>query len=879
MSRIFARKLGISPVTAQLLINRGIYTVEQGRAFLGSELARLYPPQLLKDMEKAVARILRAAENGEKILVYGDYDVDGITATVLLVRVLRRLGAKVHYYIPNRLEEGYGLHLAVLQKAREGGTELVVTVDCGISALAEAAWAQANGLDLIVTDHHEPPPEIPGALAVINPKRPDCGYPFKELAGVGVALKLAQALLEAAGDKNGSWQDYLDLVCLGTIADIVPVHGENRILVKHGLPRLAATANPGLKALIAASGIKEESLGAREVGFGLAPRLNAAGRIGSPELAARLLLTDNSGEAWELAAELNRGNQARQKIESAVMEEALKLLEEEPEQAGARVMVLASENWHPGVIGIVASRLMERFYRPVLLIALEGRAGKGSARSIPEFNIYKALGHCREYLLDYGGHALAAGFSIEKDRVGDFSREINRYAEALMGDRKILPRLVLDGIIDIDQVSEELVQEINLLQPFGHHNPDPMLGCLRAPVLESRGVGRGAAHLKLRLRGEKSVLDGIGFHLGAYAEVLATAETVDLAFIPGINEYNGRRSVQLEVKDIGIPAPLDIRDQQNRGISLAPAGPRALSGGEPAEDREELFIPEFVLETLGNLKMIEWPWPGLNQKHGGRVEVIDRRGFPERPGLLAELACGGEPTLVVTSCGYQTIELAHYLQLARPALKGRAAFCHGFTPEKELSALAVKFAAGEIEIVVATPAAAGMIGRHASQAIIYHLPCSSETVKKVMSAMDPGGRLCLLFSPGDLEENLAGLAALAPDREYLACLYKMLRKEQNNKGEVILNPARAARAMAEAGFLHGRAFTVEVALTVLEELGLIVVGKGRGDFLKVALLPVPPAKKDLLAAQTYKRLHQLKEDSITWMRKILNEPLHSLWNF
>lgn len=874
LCRILACKLGISTITAQLLINRGIYTVEQGRAFLGSELERLHPPLLLKDMEKAVKRILKAISAGEKILIYGDYDADGITATALLVHVFRRLGAGVDYYIPNRLEEGYGLHLEVLRKAKEKGTDLVVTVDCGISAQAEAFWAKENGLDLIITDHHEPPPEIPQAFAVINPKRRDCKYPFKELAGVGVALKLAQALLEEAGKESEAWQDYLDLVCLGTIADIVPIHGENRILVKHGLTGLANTVSPGLQALMAVSGVNKDDLGPREVGFGLAPRLNAAGRIGSPDLAARLLLTDNIGEAWEFAGELNRGNQTRQKIESAVLEEALKLLEDKPDLLDARVLVLASENWHPGVIGIVASRLLGRFYRPVLLIALEGEEGKGSARSIPDFNIHKALTHCRNHLLDYGGHALAAGFSINSCKIEDFRREINIYAEQVIDDNKMIPRMDLDGIIDMGQISEDLVNEINLLRPFGHNNPNPLLGCLKASVLESRGVGRGAAHLKLRLRGENGSLDGIGFNLGAYAEVLATAEAVDLAFVPGINEYNGRRSVQLEVKDLGVPATMDPMEQENQESSGL-EGVCFASAGEPAEDKEELFIPEFILKTLENYKITDQPEQDACKKQIQNIELIDRRGSIERPDHLAELAGDGESTLVITSCGYQTIELSHYLRLVRPTLRGKVAFCHGSISEESRTVLAAMFEAGEIKTLFATPAVAGSIGRHACRVLLYHLPYSPETINCAVNALQPDGRLYFLFGPEDLEDNLAGLEAMAPDREYLACLYKTLRREQNGKVQVNVDPARAARTLAETGFPHSGEYTVRVALAILGELGLIF-STGEGRSLQVKLFPSPSEKKDLLEAQTYRQLHQIKEESVTWMRKLLNEPLHNL---
>lgn len=872
LSGIFARKLGISPVTAQLLINRGIYTVEHGRAFLGSELERLYNPKLLKDMDKAVKRILKAAASGEKILVYGDYDVDGITAAVIMIRVLRRIGSNVEYYVPDRLKEGYGLHLEVLQKEWEKGTRLIVTVDCGISDVTEALWAREKGLDLIITDHHEPPPQLPPACAVINPKRPDCSYPFKELAGVGVALKLAQALLEEVGEKDTVWQDYLDLACLGTIADIVPLHGENRILVKHGLPVLANTVNPGLQALMAVSGISRDGLTPREVGFSLAPRLNAAGRIGNPSLAVSFLITEDREEAWQIASELNRLNQVRQKIESKIMEEALGLLKKVPEQEKACVLVLASEDWHPGVTGIVASRLVEIFYRPVILIALEGEKGKGSARSIPDFNVYDALTYCRSRLLEYGGHALAAGFTIESSGVEEFRNEINRYARQVIGDKEMIPLLELDSIVDMAQVSEGLVDEINLLRPFGHYNPVPLLCCLKALIMESRSVGEGAAHLKMRLRSENAVVDGIGFNLGAYAEVLATADEVDLAFVPSINEYNGRRLIQLKVKDIGVPAVLDFMEQNNQeGTDSA----GVFSKAEELIHREEMYVPEFILSILMDIKAAgEFAQLDYVKKIRD-VELIDRRDLVERPGYMAETAGKGESTLVITSCGYQTIELAYYMHMSKPSFRGKVAFCHNLNSDRERTRLAEMFKAGDIKVLFVTPALAGALGVRASQVLLYYLPCSPEVISYAVNILQPGGRLYFLFGHQDLEDNMAALESLAPDRKYLAYLYMLLRRAQSGSDRVSLNPARVARQLVKAGFTHCMEHTVNVALAVLEELDLIKSTRSGESFL-IELFPSPAEKRNLMESWTYRRLQHVKEESAAWMRKLLIEPLHSI---
>ncbi|NLI13072.1 MAG: single-stranded-DNA-specific exonuclease RecJ [Peptococcaceae bacterium] len=865
LSRILARQLGVSQVVAQLLINRGIHTTEQGRLFLSSDLASLHQPFLFRDMDKAVNRIISAVNAGEKILVYGDYDADGLTATALLVKVFKELGRDVSYYVPNRLVEGYGVHLEVLRKAREAGTSLAITVDCGISALAEARWSGENGLDLIITDHHEPPAEVPQAFALLNPKIPGCEYPFKELAGVGVALKLAQALLEAAGRGSVAWQRYLDLACLGTVADIVPLHGENRILVKHGLQVLARTKSPGLEALMSSSGIKKEDLGPREVGFGLAPRLNAAGRIGSPDLALKLLLTDNTEEAWELACVLNKGNQERQRIESAVLGEALGLLEERPDMGQSRIITLASENWHPGVIGIVASRLTERFYRPVFLLSLEGDEGKGSARSIPGFNIHQALSYCQKHLLDFGGHEMAAGFAIKRSNIESFYEELKIYAEKVLGDRKLMPLLDVDGFIDITQVSEELVNEIIKLSPYGHANPYPLLACRKATLVESRGVGKGAAHLKLRLRTDAADLDGIGFNLGAYAEVLAAAESVDIAFVPGMNEYNGRRSVQIEVKDFGNPALLDGLEQLQEGTLSVKDG-----------IGEELFIPYFVLGKFKDLNNGRYSNRAALSSRIQDVELIDRRNSGDRPTLLARLASAGDFTLVVASCAYQVIELAHHIKLARPDLKGKVACCYQRNQKHKESVLTALCETGEAVVLVATPEAASQACFSAGQVLLYNLPYDLQSINASIEHIAPGGRLHFLCSDEDFQDNLLGLESMLPGREYLASIYHLLRREKKEYLTADLKLLRTA--MVGAGFIHMGACTLKVAFTVLSELGLLNF-ETKDDFVRFHLLPAPAVKKDLFQSPTYKFLYGIKEDSISFMRKFLNEPVNNLLLF
>lgn len=861
LSQIFARKIGISPLMAQLLVNRGIYTVDHARDYLSCDLASLHPAALLCDMPKAVARILDSVRRQDKILVYGDYDVDGITATALMVRVFQRLGIEVFYHIPNRLTEGYGLRLDVLKQAAADGMNLIITLDCGISSIEEALWAHVNGLDLIITDHHEPGEDLPQAFAVVNPKRPDCPYPFKDLAGVGVALKLAQALLEEAGMNKLIWQEYLDLACLGTIADIVPVQGENRIIVKHGLSRLSATENAGLQALIEISELDKKALGPREVGFGLAPRLNAAGRVNSPEPALKLLLSEDKTEARELATALNQLNQERQKIEAEVFEEIKSMLDARPALAKDRVLVFASPGWHVGVIGIVASRLLAIYNRPVLLIALKDGQGKGSARSVPGFHLHQALSHCQSLLINFGGHALAAGFSIEEGRIEDFRREINLYAEEIFHDEDTPILIELDGLINMDQVCEDLINEFDLLRPFGHHNPGPLLGCRQATVLKCRGVGRNAAHLKMLLKSQNITFDGIGFNLGAYAEALATAEEVDLAFVPGINEYNGRSSIQLEVKELGLPAVLETAGEKQadflKGVDFVPA---------------ELFMPEYVQLKLRELMQGSSLCAPVHPITLAPVKLEDWRRVGDRSGALVKAASCGDPVVVIASSGYRTIELAHFLQLAVPFLAGKVAFCHSSSTDNEKNRVRQFFQDGNIKVIIATPAIAGELGLKAENAVIYDLPFDDKGFYAGVNTLLPGGGLYLLFGLKDLDENREALCHMAPDRQFMASLYSILRQEHNRGNPGNCTAKFIAGRMQDAGYQWANLEMLLVCLGVLEELELLKV-LGVGPNRRWELNPPSGRKKDLMEAKTYQYLHQLKDSTLNWMESFLTKPL------
>jgi single-stranded-DNA-specific exonuclease len=541
--------LGITPLTARILFRRGIMTPRDGRDFLQGRLAGLPDPFLMAGMEGAVERLVEALENGERIAVHGDYDVDGITGTTLLVENLRAFGGIVDYHIPLRLKDGYGLSAEALKEASACGAGVVLSVDCGVSAVEEAELAADLGLDLIITDHHQPPDILPSAHAIINPHLPGCRFPFKGLAGVGVAFFLLIALRQRLRTRGAfidreepDLRHSLDLVALGTIADIVPLQGVNRLMAKVGLGILAKGDRPGVQALKEVAAVKEVTCGA--VGFRLAPRLNAAGRLEDAAIGVQLLLERDYAAALEMARHLDGFNRQRQKIELETLRQAIERLEEGGE-GGERSIVLADERWHPGVIGIVASRLVERYHRPVVLVALQGGQGKGSARSIPGFHLYKALGSCREHLAGFGGHEFAAGLTIAADRVTDFAGAFDRVARALLSEDALLPRRTHDGELLLEELDLDTVRELAELAPFGAGNPEPAFVASGVRVQQLRPVGED--HLRFTARQGGYSIPCIAF--GSAGRQQELQGEIDLLFIPSINSWRGDLSVQLRIRD------------------------------------------------------------------------------------------------------------------------------------------------------------------------------------------------------------------------------------------------------------------------------------------------------------------------------------------
>jgi single-stranded-DNA-specific exonuclease len=539
------------PSIARIIAARGYDSPEAAAAFLSPTLSVMLDPFLLRGMDTAVERLVAARRSNESICIYGDYDVDGITGTALLVSFLRAVGCRCSYFIPNRFDDGYGLNSEAIEQIIADGAELIVSVDCGITAIVEADLCRQRGVDLIIVDHHSPQAVIPDACAVLNPLQPGCSYPFKSLAGVGVAFNLLIALRARLRDQ-GEFSDgivpdlreWLDLVALGTIADVVPLIDQNRIYVFQGLKKLSESTRQGITSLKAVAGISG-TVSCGQVGFRLAPRLNAAGRMESAVPGVDLLLGTDERETLAISNELDAANAERQQVEKQIFEDAVAMITDGGDYPGCRSIVLASGNWHQGVIGIVASRLVERYHRPTILIALgEDGIGKGSGRSIPGFHLLEALTVCSQHLTRFGGHRYAAGVSLKADDISEFAHAFESAAQGLLGVGDLIPTLNIDAEVQVDQVSEELAHQLKKLEPFGSGNPEPVLMMRGVTVIERRPVGE--RHIRLRLKKDGRQFAGIAFRM-ADRDVPAL---IDIAFYPEMNVWNGKSSLQLRIKDL-----------------------------------------------------------------------------------------------------------------------------------------------------------------------------------------------------------------------------------------------------------------------------------------------------------------------------------------
>ncbi len=550
-------ELNISPTLSQLLINRGIDTFEKAKIFFRPDLSDLHDPFLMDGMEKAVERVVRAVLDKEPILVYGDYDVDGTNGTALLWSFLKQIGAQVTYFIPDRIKDGYGLSARGIDIAKERGVRLLIAVDCGVTAVGQVETARTAGIDVIICDHHEPSDTLPNAFALLDPIKPGCAYPYKGLSGCGVAFKLVQALTARepvhsvfAQKDESTLESFLDLVTLATTADIVPLQGENRTIVKLGLDVINTQARPGIRALVETSGMKKGRINAGQIVFILAPRINAVGRIGDAMRAVELLTSESYDEALKLAHVFEDENRRRRALDEEAFLEAQQIVESSPDVEANTAIILHHERWHPGVIGIVASRMVERYYRPTIMMTTVDGVVKGSARSISGFDIYRALKRCEDKLLQFGGHKYAAGLSVDPVRIDEFKEAFNAVAKELLTDELLTPRIHIEAEIDLDELTPKFVSVLNRFAPYGPGNMRPVFA---ARKVDLNGPPRivGNNHLRFKVRKNGRVFDAIGFNLGGLIGKLQNGrKQIDIAFSIDEGEYAGELVPQLKIRDV-----------------------------------------------------------------------------------------------------------------------------------------------------------------------------------------------------------------------------------------------------------------------------------------------------------------------------------------
>ncbi len=815
-----ADALGIRPVVAQILINRGINTIEAGREFFACDLSVLPDPFLMLGMDKAVARVQKAFAREESIVVYGDYDADGQTAAALLVTALRELSpspALISYYLPDRLEEGYGLNHAALAKLSKDAS-LVITVDCGISSVAEIEYAQSQGLDVIVTDHHEPGTRLPQAAAILNPKQDGCDYPFKELAGVGVACKLSQGL----GAPN--WSELLDLVALGTVADLVPLKGENRTLVSQGLKLLSQTKRPGLRALLEVAGVSEPT--ASHLGFRLGPRLNAAGRLGDPTRGVRLLLTEEETEARELAVELDHENSVRQDLEAKVLADAVEVVERYKLHERS-ALVVWGENWHQGVVGIVASRLVERYYLPTVVVSVSDDQGVASARSIAGLDMYETLRDCASLLSKFGGHPMAAGLSLPAENLLGFQKLFETLCAERISPEDYVPKLYLDGTIELNQVSLKLIEELEALEPHGFGNPAPLIQA-EVSVLHTRRVGAQDNHLQLKVQDETDELAAIAFNFGEEQEQIEKhAERIALAFVPGVNEWRNEKTLQLNVKEWE-PRTKGLSYVRRWMVDLYPwqLPPAYFQSGALHLDPANISTPPM------------FNWVDLRGTWDKARAVEERALSRERKSVLILV---NTPAAALGVCRELRIKLAQGDQFI--------GFYHEYLTDQE------KQEWQEISPAWVVSTGFGLEGTTWPSVWFWEPPLTKAAEGLWLSLVQEHGEAAALFGPKDVHGLQADLVQNYPDRQALARIYAALRRAG---GEIALEDA--CERLENMGMLGA----LPIAMGVFSELGLWKCHESR-----IFYQPAPGQKLDLQQTVLYNKVIKMRQESAMYLRRCL----------
>ncbi len=837
--------LGVSDIITQVLINRGITNKDIAKDFLFGGAEKLGDPYLLKDMEKVVTRIVKAIADKEKIMIYGDYDVDGMTSSALLLRVVRDLGGVVDYYIPDRQTEGYGLNGDALTVLAETGTDLLITVDCGISAVVEVENIKSQ-IDIIITDHHEPPAQLPDAYGIINPKQTECQYPEKNLAGVGVAFKLCQALWQRYHGREPIFLNYIDLVAIGTVADIVSLTGENRILVKLGLAAIANTNNIGLQALMEVCSIDKKQIDTGKIGFGIAPRLNAVGRMSTATHGVELLITQDHERAKELAVQLNEENTQRQAVEKEI-QEAAETLVSNIDMSDAKILVLAGEGWHSGVIGIVASRLVEKYYRPVVMISLQEGIGKASCRSIPALDIYDALQQCSDILVKFGGHRQAAGLSILPENVDELRRRLTTIATHCLTTEDYIPILTVDSVVSLSEMNTDFLKQLECLKPYGMGNPSPVFACENLDLKDIRTLGKEAQHLKLKVAQGNCINDVVAWRLGELADHLQEQNKIDVAFFPEVNEWQGRSTIQLRAHDV-------------RQLNIT--------------ELDELYMLHSSQHQLQNSYEDSFPAGRTEESLSHNLLFEDVRGTNDKVGYVLELLKKKEKTVILLHSPQEVYELATILRRALPNRKEQIGIYHSALPRQWQVKVEKWFEEGQLNIIIATNSFSGTCrAKDIRHIVLYSLPFNQQSVIESckLAALDgESSSIHLLFNDQDHERNQLLLQEIRPERLTVGQVYLVLKKQQGSITaeevvQLVWNQYRVAMSQ----------YSVKIAIVILEELGLLQYSIN-GHTKDIQLLPQPQEKLDITQSVTFRQGLLHKNEFIKFVEKIMTISAHDL---
>lgn len=894
--RQLVEELGISPPVAQVLVNRGVTSVEAARVFLEGSLADLPDPWILPGMADALEEIDQALANGEKILVYGDYDADGITATVLMVELLKAHGAAVDCYLPDRFTEGYGLHKDALHYAAGAGFRAVVTVDCGITALEEARAARDWGLRLIITDHHQRLDRLPEARAVVYPRE------GQELAGVGVALAVARALDPARVE------DYLDLAALGTLADVVPLAGENRLLVRLGLPLLQRPRRPGLLALLEVAGLREGEISLRDITYQLIPRLNAAGRLGKAQVAVELLSTSASQQAWELARSLDAANQQRQLIEKAMLAEATAMIEETGAGSEGGILVLSAGGWHEGLVGLVASRLAREYGRPAVLIAERQGRSKGSGRSIYGVNLYETLATCRDLLIDLGGHPQAVGLEIAPENIGALRERLIHWWSTRPPAAPRTP--AVDATVLPQQVGPSLLEEVERLAPFGAGNPEPVFYLPGVELQQVRRVGEGGSHLKAALAGGQGPVSVVGFGQGETASLLSPGKKSDVVFRLVRDDWNGGRQPELILEDIRVPAAspfpggarpgvfttgqvvdasrgeemflvwrevlarlaqgerVVVCSPSRRRALLRMAASRYLDGSDPRpaylvdgswpQRQARAILKEFrrtggllvattafweqFADEIGEVNLLVKDRP--DGKAGAMMPAFDELAITrdpeirgaEWPAPLRELAGGSNSTVIICRAPKQAERLAAWLRNVLPRRASRVLALHEGQPLVQQEGAVGLFREGIATTLATTPLASEVIPRQAEQVIWLISPFSVQDFCRELAAGTPAAALYPWWPVAEHRRQWDYLDRICPGLDKMRHFYRTWHQAWQQGERQFSLPSYTARA----------------AWSIFEELGLLP------GHVK------PTVKVDLRQSWRYREAEKEREDLQAW---------------